>query len=140
MDVPSDSDKNEKIGYCSPPVHSRFRKGQGGNPKGRPRGTLNLATVLERTLRERVVINEYGKRRTVTKLEAAPKQLVNKAASGELRALHLLSVLVRSAEERGISESASAPDLNESDEKIYLEILDRLGRENRRGKDESEKT
>jgi hypothetical protein len=32
--------------------------------------------VLEKTLQEKVVINENGRRKTITKLEAAVKQLV----------------------------------------------------------------
>src|SRR5579872_3351434 len=28
-----------EVGYGKPPVHTRFRKGQSGNPRGRPRGT-----------------------------------------------------------------------------------------------------
>jgi len=59
MDEQSNSAKPKatKLGYCNPPEHGRFKKGQSGNPKGRPKGTLNLATVLERTLREKVVLN-----------------------------------------------------------------------------------
>lgn len=48
------------------PQHTRFKKGQSGNPNGRPKGALNLATVLARTLREKVVINEHGQRKVVT--------------------------------------------------------------------------
>ena len=58
----------ERVGYGNPPKHTRFRKGESGNPQGRPKGTLNMATVLARTLRERVVINENGQRKVVTKL------------------------------------------------------------------------
>jgi hypothetical protein len=93
--------KTTKVGYGNPPEKSRFKKGQSGNRRGRPRGSLNMATVLERTLREKVVINENGKRKTVTKLEGAIKQVANQAASGEPRAIQLLTTLVRSAEERG---------------------------------------
>ena len=82
------------VGYRKPPAHTRFKKGQSGNPKGRPKGSLNLSTVLVRTLREQVVINEGGQRKTVTKLEAAVKQLANKAASGDLGALRQLFMLV----------------------------------------------
>ena len=128
MDEPNSLEKpaSTKVGYCNPPAHSRFQKGQSGNPKGRPCGTRNMAAVLERTLRERVVINENGKRRTVTKLEAAIKQLTNKAASGELKALQLLALLVRSAEERGDQGRVSNPVLDEPDEKVVLGILNRL--------------
>ena len=95
-----------KVGYRHPPEKSRFKAGQSGNPRGRPKGAVNLATAVERTLLERVVIVENGKRKTVTKLEAAIKQVVNQAASGNLKALQLLATLVRS-EERGIAPNSN---------------------------------
>ncbi len=122
----SEKPKTTKVGYCNPPEHTRFKKGQSGNPQGRPKGTLNMATVLERTLREKVVINENGKRKTITKLEAAIKQVTNKAASGELKALQLLAALVCSAEERGIQGAVPNAALDETDEKVVLGILKRL--------------
>jgi hypothetical protein len=85
-----------------------------------------MATVLERTLRERVVISENGKRKTVTKLQAALKQLTNKAASGELKALQLLATLVRSAEERETQTAEPATALGEADKNVVLGILKRL--------------
>ena len=84
----------EKVGYRKPPANSRFRPGQSGNPKGRPKGSLNIATVLMKTLREKVVINENGRRKTITKFEASVKQLVNKAASGDWCAITHLSGMV----------------------------------------------
>ncbi len=92
MSVDSDQDAQsepaKEAGYGKPPETTRFKKGTSGNPKGRPKGSLNVATVFMKALREKVVINEHGQRKTVTKLEAALKQLANKAASGELRALN----------------------------------------------------
>jgi hypothetical protein len=98
--------KTTKVGYRRPPEKSRFKAGQSGNPHGRPKGSLNLATILEQTLREPTVIVENGKRKTVTKLEAAIKQVVNQAAGGKLKAVQLLTTLVRSAEERGVQAAA----------------------------------
>ncbi len=128
MDEPikREQPKTASVGYCNPPERTRFKKGRSGNPQGRPRGTFNMATVLERTLREKVVINENGKRKTITKLEAAIKQLTNKAASGELKALQLLSALVRSAEDRPGQAPISKPALEEVDEKVFLGILKRF--------------
>jgi Family of unknown function (DUF5681) len=125
-EVKSDEQNPTRVGYCNPPERTRFKVGQSGNPKGRPKGTLNMATVLERALRDKVVVNENGKRKTVTKLEAAVKQLMNKAASGDLKALQLLAGLVRSAEERALQVPAAASDFDESDEKVVLGILQRL--------------
>lgn len=75
------------VGYGKPPAHTRFQKGQSGNPQGRPKGKLNLVTVLNRALNEKVTVVEQGKRRSITKLEAAFKQLVNKAVQGDPRAI-----------------------------------------------------
>jgi hypothetical protein len=115
-----------QVGYAKPPKHTRFKPGQSGNLKGRPKGTLNMATVLERTLRAKVVVNENGRRRTITKLEAAIQQLTNKAASGELKALQLLAGLVRSAEERTAQTVIPTATLDEADEKVMVGILKRM--------------
>lgn len=130
--------KTTKVGYCNPPEHSRFKTGQSGNPRGRPKGTLNMATVLERTLREKVAITENGKRKIITKLEAAIKQLTNKAASGELKALQLLAALVRSAEERATQTAAPSAVLDEVDQKVVLGILERLEATSKREQGEAD--
>jgi Family of unknown function (DUF5681) len=121
-----------------PPKHTRFRKGTSGNPKGKSKGTRNLATILERTLREKVVINENGVRKTITKFEAALKQLVNKAASGDLAAMRQLSALAGSAE----IEAATAqkePSMVEADQKIMNRLLERLQTSNGRNNDGNNK-
>jgi len=84
------SERNYDVGYGKPPKQSRFQKGRSGNPKGRPKGSLNVATALERELNQRVTIKENGVSRSITKFEAAVKQLVNKAASGEAKAIQFL--------------------------------------------------
>jgi len=113
------------VGYGSPPQGTRFQKGRSGNPKGRPRGSLNIATAFMKALRERVVINEHGQRKTVTKLEAALKQLVNKAASGELRALQQLLELARDAEAKQ-DQPGGNPALGELDQEVVEGILKRF--------------
>ena len=80
--------KDNNIGYGKPPRHTRFTKGQSGNPKGRPKGTKNLSTILQKAARERVTVNSRGRTVVMTKLEAAMHQLANKAANGDLKAIH----------------------------------------------------
>jgi Family of unknown function (DUF5681) len=114
------------VGYGNPPKSTRFKPGQSGNSRGRPKGSLNMATVLTRILREKVIINENGRRKTVSKLEAAVAQVINKAASGDLKAVALLAGLVRFEAERAIDKVQSIPVLNEMDDKVMVGILKRL--------------
>lgn len=114
----------DAVGYGKPPVNTRFKKGQSGNPKGRRKATLNPATVLARALRERVVINENGRRKTVTKWEAATKQVANKAASGDLGAVKLVSMLLQNFE--GQSGNRATPALDGEDQKVAMRMLERL--------------
>jgi Family of unknown function (DUF5681) len=122
----SDDGNTDALGYGNPPKAMRFRPGQSGNPKGRPKGSLNMATVLERTLREKVIITEGGKRRTINKLEAAVTQLTDKAAAGDLKAVQMLTALVRSAEERAGLQAIPDAVSEEVDARIVLGILKRI--------------
>jgi hypothetical protein len=114
------------VGYGKPPAHTRFKKGESGNPKGRPKGSLNLATVLVRTLREQVVVNEGGQRKNITKLEAAVKQLANKAASGDLGALRQLFMLVDTVEQRSQEAATPMTSLDAADQEVVQGMLKRF--------------
>ncbi len=115
-----------KVGYGKPPRETRFRKGQSGNPNGRSKGSLNMATVLLRTLREPVVVTASGRKKTITKLEAAMTQITNKAAGGDLSALKLLTALVQSAEDRIASAPKENSDASEADQDVMRALLKRL--------------
>ena len=117
---------SNQVGYGSPPESTRFKKGASGNPKGRPKGSVNVATAFAKALREKVVINERGQRKTVTKLEAALKQLVNKAASGDLRALRQLLELAGDAEAKQNLTGEKQPLLTDLDQEVIEGILKRF--------------
>ena len=77
--------RDYQVGRGKPPTHSQFRPGESGNPRGRPPGSKSLATLLEDELKQKVVVKENGREVTVTKLELAVKQAVNKLAAGDPR-------------------------------------------------------
>jgi len=113
------------VGYGKPPNATRFQKGQSGNPTGRRRGSKNLSTILDEELEQRVVIRENGKQKTITKRRASMKQLANKAASGDHRALQILINYLNDLEGRaGTVEEGS--QLDEIDQEIVGGILERF--------------
>lgn len=114
----------DHIGYGKPPKHTRFRTGISGNPKGRPRGSRNLKTILEEVLQEKIVVGEKGGRKVVTKFDAVIHQLVNKAIDGDIVASRLLLNLTSSIETK--SEGAQTTQLSEPDFKVLRTVLERL--------------
>ena len=72
----------EAVGYRRPPAASRFRKGQSGNPRGRPRGK-HRAPPYEAVLGQMVTIREDGIERRVTAAEAFLLQMTKKGLEGD---------------------------------------------------------
>jgi hypothetical protein len=74
------------VGYKNPPEHTRFKKGQSGNPRGRIKGQCNLKTDLVAELREVIQVNEGGTPRRITKQRALLKAMTARAIGGDGRA------------------------------------------------------
>ncbi|GGL50717.1 DUF5681 domain-containing protein [Wenxinia marina] len=90
---PRDDDGDYEVGYGKPPVQHRFKKGQSGNPRGRPPGAKGFAASVRRELESRITIREGGRDLTISKREAAGKVLMNKALGGDLKALAMLQAI-----------------------------------------------
>jgi hypothetical protein len=70
----SETKRDYEVSRGKPPLHSRFKKGQSGNPRGpRPK---SLPALLVDALNEEVVATIDGERREITKREA----VANRAA------------------------------------------------------------
>lgn len=94
---------SDDVGYGKPPKQSQFQKGKSGNPNGRPRGPANkldgLSGHFVREAQEKIPIQENGRRSRITKAAAIVKQLINKAASGDMRAMTLVLPYLQSVQE-----------------------------------------
>ena len=85
MDERVERDLTNKVGYAKPPKHTRFTKGRSGNPKGRPTGSKNIATMMIEELTQPVAIVENGKRTKIPKIRAAVRQALNRAMVGDFK-------------------------------------------------------
>jgi hypothetical protein len=94
------------VGYKRPPVHSRFKPGQSGNPSGRAKGSQNLKTLFHRILKEEVSLREGSDVRKITKAEAIMRGLVIGALKGDTRSI---GTLFRLAEQTGQFEDPNDP-------------------------------
>ena len=126
MPMRHDDKPNDGVGYSKPPRHSRFVKGQSGNPRGRPSGAKNLKTLLNKALNELVIVTENGGHRKISKREAIITQLVNRSAKADLRAVQILLAMLRDIEGHAAAGPADADVFTEADEQIIQRIRARL--------------
>jgi hypothetical protein len=91
---------HETVGYRNPPHASRFRKGQSGNPKGRPRGRRR-ELPYEAVLGQEVVIRENGRERRVTAAEAFLLRLIKRGLEGDTAAARAALAAIGDIEDLG---------------------------------------
>jgi Family of unknown function (DUF5681) len=120
----ADNNDSNNVGYGKPPKHGQFVKGKSGNPKGRPKGSKNLATILEKIGQERITVTEQGRQRTITKKEAIMLQLTNKGVSGDIKAIREHIHLTRICESS--EQSTQAQVLDERDRAVLANTLKRI--------------
>lgn len=78
------------VGYAKPPQHSRFKKGQSGNPKGRPRGSINIRTAMIEVLKESVTVTENGRQSKISRPQALARQAFTQAFKGNAKFFDIL--------------------------------------------------
>lgn len=114
----ADSAPEEKVGYGQPPRHSRFRPGQSGNPKGRPKAARSLQEqVSEVFLKQRkVMVN--GRPVRMPTIRIALSAMVERAMRGDPVALRtIMPLLVRTLD---APDSPKATEILPEDDRQLL--------------------
>ena len=110
---------DDDVGYRKPPRHSRFKKGQSGNPKGRSKGTKNLKDDLNEELQESVLVREGERATKISKQRAIVKTLIAKTLKGDARAATTLTTMMyRVLDSRDDALPADEP-LSSDDAEIF---------------------
>ena len=123
-----DKEPDYEIGYGRPPLDTRFRPGVSGNPSGRPKGAKNLTTLVHEALSEPVIVAENGRRRKVSKRQAIIKQLINRSAQGDLKALQMLLGIMQEIERRHEATEPAEITFDAGDVKVLDQLIARLGK------------
>jgi hypothetical protein len=92
--VRGNKENDYEVGYGKPPVATRFKKGQSGNPSGKPKKIaleFDPGKVLQSIDNEEIVVQFDGKRKRMRKLEIYFQQLFNKAIRGDLTAARFIA-------------------------------------------------
>ena len=100
----------EKVGYGRPPKANQFKPGKSGNPKGRPKGSLNLVNDLAAELSELITVREDGRARRISKQRALIKSLLAKGIQGEVRAAAAVLALYARVNVEGLDDQNSIDD------------------------------
>lgn len=114
------------VGYGKPPNHTKFKKGQSGNPRGKAKGKKSLKTILAEELLSQMTIGLNGKSVTGTRQRLMFQTLTAKAAVGDIASQRLLlPLMLQIIGAEGMD--AGKPALTAQDQRLLDEMLAEFG-------------
>ena len=122
--------KRVEIGFRHPPSEHQFKKGQSGNPKGRPKGSKNESTLLREILQRKIETRAGGRSRKISILEGILRRVVENSLRGNIKSAAF--VLNRYA--AMVSGDLQPTDLSDDDREILEAFAQKFGREHTAGK------
>ena len=109
---------DDRVGYRRPPKHTRFKKGQSGNPRGRPvkRPSADTPGEIGRVIREVSRMTVRGPQgEEVPMLQAQMMALANAGLKGKASAIKLFAELLALALEDNVARHPELKLIDEAD-------------------------
>jgi len=123
----------EKTGYKRPPKAHRFKQGESGNPRGRPKARRNLDADLAEMLNKQIPVRENGKLRVITQQQALLLRLFEQGLGGDVKSTASIMSMIR--QQATWTDQADLEFITESD----LQIIEDFLRRNPESKKEPQK-
>lgn len=120
-------EKPYRVGYGRPPLATRFKPNQSGNPKGRPRRPLSLRAVVEKVLEEKVEIREGERVLRMSNRQALARAALRRALNGDPKLLRAVALMMRAEIGLEQPEDEAAARVSASDEAILADFIARHG-------------
>ena len=121
----------QMTGYANPPKETQFKKGQSGNPKGRPKGDKNYLALANRELSQKVSIMENGRRKTLSKKEVFVKTTINKGIAGDKKFTNIAYTMMQDAERYNERKKNDEKEQSKINQKIIENFRKRVLEENK---------
>ncbi len=118
-------------GYANPPKETQFKKGQSGNPKGRPKGDKNYLALANRELSQKVSIMENGRRKILSKKEVFVKTTINKGIAGDKKFTNIAYTMMQDAERYNERKKHDEKEQSKINQKIIENFRKRVLEENK---------
>jgi len=112
----------EEVGYGHPPRAHQFRPGQSGNPRGRPKGTKNEASILRELLNRKIEVREAGRLRKITVFEAILLRFTEDALKGNTKTAAFLFNRYAAQDET----PQASNEISEDDRQVLDAFLERF--------------
>jgi hypothetical protein len=113
----------DEIGYAKPPRAHQFKPGQSGNPRGRPKGAKNEATILRDLLNRKIDVRDGGRTRKITILEAILRRFAEDALKGNTKSAAFLFNRYAATQ---VGESQPGDDINADDRDVIADFVQRF--------------
>ena len=114
---------DEKIGYKRPPKAHRFKQGESGNPRGRPKARRTLDADLAEMLNKQIPVRENGKLRVITQQQALLLRLFEQGLGGDVKSTASIMSMIR--QQATWTDQTDLELITESDRQIIEDFLRR---------------
>lgn len=123
---------NDDIGFKKPPKATQFKKGQSGNPSGRPKGASSNRKRIRKMLEQPTPVKIGEQVKTLSTFELSLERLNEGVRKGDKSAIARVLALAREIDKDDDQKAAAAPQaatyvepLTDEDREIILDYLTR---------------